>query len=375
MFRIALHMLMGDKAKYWTLVSGLSFVALLFVQQGSVFLGLISRTARPVEAIGAPIWVADPALRAVDEFKPLLDTDLTRVRSVPGVLWAVPLFVRQLQARLPDGRFQNIRLIGLDSASLIGLPGVMIQGRPEALRLQDAVIIGDADSGRLGSPGVGDVFEINDRQARVVGIADLRKDFFSNPYVFTTYERALDYSPQQRRQLSYIVAAPQKGRDIREVVESIRSTTGLAAYTEDEMRWLTMRFYLENTGIPISFGISLLLVFIVGMAIAGQTFYSFALQNERYFGALKAMGTSSWTLVRMIVLQGAVVGVIGFGIGAGAASLIGWLNRTGEELAYLTNYQLVAISFVVTMAICLLSSLHGISRVLRLEPAVVFRSS
>lgn len=85
MIRIAMKMLMGDRAKYFTLVGGLSVVVFLFIQQGSVFCGLISRTAKPVEAIGAPIWVVDKNLQVVDEFKGLLDTDLTRVRSVEGV--------------------------------------------------------------------------------------------------------------------------------------------------------------------------------------------------------------------------------------------------------------------------------------------------
>jgi hypothetical protein len=74
MLRIAIRMLDGDRARYITLISGLAFVALLFVQQGSVFLGLIGRTARPVDTIGAPIWVADPTLQYVDESKPFKDT-------------------------------------------------------------------------------------------------------------------------------------------------------------------------------------------------------------------------------------------------------------------------------------------------------------
>ncbi|MEW6735761.1 MAG: ABC transporter permease [Acidobacteriota bacterium] len=373
MLRVALQMLIGDRAKYITLVSGLSFVALLFVQQGSVFCGLIMRTAKPVEAIGAPIWVADPFLQSIDDFKPLTDTDLTRVRSVPGVKWAVPLFVRQVQVRLKDGKFQTVRLFGLDNATLVGRPAQMLSGDVAALNAPDAVIVGKAELERLGNLKVGDTFEINDRLARVVGVADVPRDFFSNPYVYTTYDRALQYAPRQRKQLNYILVAPQDGLTIDQVAQNINKTTGLAAYSGDGLRWLTMKYYLRNTGIPINIGISLLLVFTVGIAIAGQTFYAFALQNERYFGALKAMGTSSLTLVKMIVVQSLTVGLIGYGIGAGMATLIGWLGQ-GGRLAFFTPYQLLLISFCVTIVICLLSSLVSIRRVLKLEPAVVFRS-
>ncbi|MBX7220235.1 MAG: ABC transporter permease [Blastocatellia bacterium] len=376
MFRIGLKMLIGDRAKYITLVSGLSFVVLLFVQQGSVFCGLMVRTAKPVEAVGAPIWVCDPNLQSIDDSKPMIDTELGRVRSVPGVKWAVPLFIRQVQVRLKDGKFQTVRLFGLDNSSLIGRPSVMLEGDPAALNAPDAVILGKAESDRLGIngqfPKIGDTFELNDRLARVVGIADVPRDFLSNPYVFTTYDRAILYAPRQRKQLNFILAAPQDGVPVEQALQNIRKTTGLGAFSQEGMQWLTIGYYMKNTGIPINIGISLTLVFVVGMAIAGQTFYAFALQNERYFGALKAMGTRSRTLVGMIILQSVTVGLIGYGIGAGAATFIGWLGRNGR-LAFYTPYQLLIISFGVTMFICLLSSLVSIQRVLRLEPAVVFR--
>jgi putative ABC transport system permease protein len=84
MWRISIGMLVGAKARHFTLIPGWAFVALLFVQQGSLFLGLIGRIARPIDTIGAPIWVADPTLQFVDESKPLKDTDLFRVRAWRG---------------------------------------------------------------------------------------------------------------------------------------------------------------------------------------------------------------------------------------------------------------------------------------------------
>jgi putative ABC transport system permease protein len=173
--------------------------------------------------------------------------------------------------------------------------------------------------------------------------------------------------------MSFVLVAPADGITPGEIAGRIRNETGLAAFTQEGFRELTINYYLKNTGIPITFGISLLLVFVVGMAIAGQTFYSFALQNERYFAALKAMGTGGWTLTRMIMFQALMVGFIGYGLGAGLASMIGWLGRGTEQVPYLTSWALLAVSLGATLVICLASSLHGISRVLRLEPAAVFR--
>ena len=56
---------------------------------------------------------------------------------------------------------------------------------------------------------------------------------------------------------------------------------------------MTIDYYLRYTGIPFNFGITALLGFLVGTAIAGQTFYNFTIENLKQFGALKAMGMTN----------------------------------------------------------------------------------
>ena len=73
---IALKMLTGDKAKFFGIVLGLTFAALLITQQGSIFCGLMRRTAGQVEDIrGADLWVMDPNVRYIDDVKPMLGVE------------------------------------------------------------------------------------------------------------------------------------------------------------------------------------------------------------------------------------------------------------------------------------------------------------
>lgn len=368
-------MLMGDRSRYVTLLIGLTAVAFLFVQQGSVFSGIIERIAKPIDEVGAPIWVCDPKLQSIDDSKPLSETDLQRVRSVPGVKWAVPLFLRTVQLRLRDGSFQNVRLFGLDDYSLVGRPREMLAGSTSGLFNPDAVIIGEAESERIGKPGIGDVFELNDHRAVVMGIAKVSRDYASNPYVYTTYNRAIGFAPAQRKQLNFVLAAPKDGFSAEAIAAQIRVATGLGAYSLDGMRRLSIGYYLHNTAIPVNFGLGLLMTFLVGIAVAGQTLYAFALQNERFIAGLKAMGTDNRTLVLMSVIQGLTVGMVSLGIGSGAACLFGYASGGGTgKLAYHTTWQLMAITFIVVVVVCILSSLFSVRRVLRLEPALVFRA-
>lgn len=213
---------------------------------------------------------------------------------------------------------------------------------------------------------------MNDHRAIIVGVCEATRTFQSNPVVYTTYTRAKTFAPQERKILSYILAKTEPGLTSAQVARRIAAATGLGAKTSDEFMWMTIDYYLRYTGIPFNFGITAFLGFLVGTAIAGQTFYNFTLENLRQFGALKAMGTTNTRIVAMILLQALIVGLLGYGIGVGLAAYFGWRVQ-GTELAFFTPWHLLPITAVAIVTICVLSSLLCVQRVIRLEPAIVFR--
>ena len=373
---VALRMLFGDRAKYLMLLCGLTFAVMLIVQQGSIFWGLMIWSQSSISNLNVPIWVTDPGIAQVDEVKPIADTTVDRVRSIPGVEWAVPLYKGLLRARLKSGEYHQITLTGLDASTLIGRPAEVLEGRFEDLRQPDAVALDQWAVERMGGPTVmkvGTVFELNDKLARVVAIAKTQKTFTNIPVVYTTYDRALRYVPRERRTLSYVLAKSKAGEPIDEVIQRIRRQTGLGAFTADAFGWKTIGWVLKNTGIGINFGTTIFLGFVVGMAIAGQTFYLFTVENLRQFGALKAMGASTTTLARMILLQAFTVGITGYGIGIGLATIFGLLTAQEGQLPFLETWPLLLFVFVALLMICSLSALISIIKLARLEPAIVFR--
>lgn len=389
---VAIQMLMGDKAKYFGILLGLTFASFLITQQSSIFVGLMSRTFGFLSDTGGPdIWVMDPKVQFIDDIKPMQDTMLLRTRGVEGVAWAVPLYKGILRARMADGMFQSCNVIGLDDASLAGGPPEMIEGSIEDLRRSEGVIVDvvgartrlakfarDADGNILpNAPKVpltiGDTLELNDKRAVVVGICRVSRTFQSQPVIYTTYSRAMGFAPRERKLLSFIIAKVTDGADSREVCRRITRETGLQAHTGWDFSWKTVMYFMKFTGIPINFGISVTLGFLVGTAIAGQTFYNFTLDNLRHFGALKAMGASNTRLLGMILLQGLIVGLIGYGLGVGLAAFLGSSLSGKTELAFRLLWQTLAISGAAVTAICLFASLVSIQKVIRLEPAVVFK--
>ena len=124
----------------------------------------------------------------------------------------------------------------------------------------------------------------------------------------------------------------------------------------------------------IGTGAGLLVGFIVGAAITGQTFYLFTIENLKQFGALKAMGVSNLRLIGMILLQAIVVGVLGYGIGIGLTAAFFESTSGITHLAGLSLTPLAAGGCgVAVLLIIVLTSLVAMAKVLVLEPAVVFR--
>jgi putative ABC transport system permease protein len=390
MFWIALKMLFGDRAKYAGIVTGLTFASLLIVQQAGIFFGIMSLTYSTVSAVPqADIWVMDPEVRFIDDRRPMSDTALLRVRGVEGVAWATPFYKGGMRARLSNGRMENCSVVGVDDASLVGGPSPlqMIEGKVEDLRRAEAVIIDetaatdklalksrDPVKGEIPVPlKVGDTFELNDHRATVVGICKKVSQLQGEATVYTTYPRAIQFAPFERRLLTFVLVKAKPGLDHEMLARRIADQTNLAAYTSAGFKSKTFDFMLKNAGFAFNFSISVVMGFIIGTAIAGQTFYMFTLDNLKYFGVLKAMGASHRTLIRMILVQSLSVGAVGYGIGVGLASCFGQLSGKGN-LVFKIPWYLFLGSMVAVALICVFSSLLSIRKVLRLDPAIVFKA-
>jgi putative ABC transport system permease protein len=378
-------MLFNDTAKFFGIVMGVTLASLVITQQGSIFTGIMTRTFGTITDMSyADIWVMDRKVQFIDDIKPLADTALFEVRGIEGVASAVPLYKGMIRARMDNGTFQNCNLYGLDDSSLIGGPGVMIEGRLEDLRRAESVIVDfEGATSRLAKPGptpdaprvplkVGDTLELNDHRAVVVGISKGSRTFQSQPNIYTTYSRAITFAPRERKLLSFIFVKAKPGEDLYALCARITERTGLAAYTGDQFKMLTVNYFLKYTGIPINFGIAVSLGFLVGTLITGFMFYSFTIDNLKYLGTLKAMGVGDGKLMAMIMLQALTVGFIGFGLGVGIASFFG-TSMKETQLAFRLTWQLVFAAGGAVVIICMLAAMLSVRKVIALEPAIVFK--
>jgi putative ABC transport system permease protein len=375
---IALRMLIGDRAKYLGLIFAVAFCTFLLENQTSIFAGILNRTGSQIlDVTDADVWVMDAKTEYFEQTKALKDTDLTRVRGVDGVEWAVNLFKATPVARTRAGKFASCILLGLDDATLAGAPRKMLLGSWERLREPDSVVIDKAGYILLFPDEpleLGRELEMNDHRVTIVGISDASAPFLSFPVVHARYSEAVNFVGRERTQLAYVLVRPQPGISAEEISHRIDAQTGLRARTTDEFRWDCIRYYLKNTGIPVNFGITITIALIVGTVVAGQTFYLFTIENLKQFGALKAIGVTNWRLVGMVLLQAFTVGLMGFSLGTGmAAAFFEMTLRLIATRGLILMWQNVVLTGGCILLVVVIASLLSIRRVVVLEAATVFR--
>ncbi|WP_324826690.1 ABC transporter permease [Qipengyuania zhejiangensis] len=378
MIWIAIRMLTGDAQKFYGLVFGIAFSTLLITQQLTIFVNLVERGASGVYNVGNPdVWVMDEVSRTTEVNYAMPSTALDKVRGVPGVEWAVPHLRAAASVRSGDGDLEGVAIIGVDDATLIGLPKNMVEGSIDVLSQPDSVIIDDTGVIRLFEDGrdpIGQRLELNDQRAVIRGIADAIPSFTSQVTLYTKYSQALSYVPGTRNRLSFVLVGAADGVTAEELVTRIESETGLRARTRADFAQDGIDFIIENTGIPLNFGITVALGFIVGVAIVGLTFSLFIRDNIKQFGALKAIGVTNSKISAMVAAQAGLVGLIGYGLGVlGTVAFISSFSGNPFFKGFYIPWQIPLISLTAVVLILALTGWLALRNVLKTEPASVFR--
>jgi putative ABC transport system permease protein len=373
--QIAYKLLINDRTKLAALLVGITFAVFLMIEMTSLFAGILSRSSSTVINIGASVWVMDPAVQTVANTIPLPDYVLDEVRSIPGVKYAVPLYSGGALLKLRDGTYQAANIVGLDDTTLFGRPQV-VAGNIEDIYADNAFIaIRDSEFYKLKNPAIGTEFELNDHRGVIVGIARVASSaLFGVPTLYTTYNRALQYIPNTRFTISYLLVEPKTAADIATIKARV-AARGYLALTRAEFVKKISDFYMYQTGIGTNMMLMTIISFIVGLSISGQTFYTFVLENIDKFGALKAIGAKGRELVAMILFQATFVALTGYGMGVGLCAALIWLARSHlPDYAAIITFGNLVTAFLMVVIIAAVSSYIGVRKVLHIEPFDIFRT-
>lgn len=394
MFRVAIKMLMGDRAKYAGLVFGITFTSFLVTFAASYFSGFMTRGFALVsENPMVDVWVMDPAVQSVEKTTNIAASALDRVRSIEGVHSAVPMALGTAEVRFPNGQFQTFQVIGIDDATLAGLPPLKDGVSTALLRTPDSVISDpggtegklqtpqlEADQWPGGGPrldvptrslAVGDELLVNDHHVTIVGRSEALPRYPPRPLLYTTYSNASRILLPERRRLTFVLVSATSGVSASDLAARIEARTGLRARTSDDFKADTVRWFLANSEDVGDIAAMLSLAMSVGFGVTGIMLYMFTTENLRQYAVLAAMGATSRLLLAMIFIQSGICALLGTGLGLGLCALAG---QVASEAAY--PFRMMWFTALLGSATVLIVSAVAAAisarPVLRLDPSVVF---
>lgn len=373
-------MLIGNRAAFIGMIFGIFLAILLISQQSAIYLGLISRSYRIVKNISLPdIWVIDPATKGEDLIRSMPKDYLQYVRSIPNIEWAAPVNYLLLPLKTSSGKYKVTEVYGIDDQTLMGMPE-LLKGNIEDLYREGAVIIDSNSAENLlatTSPDgkkvplkIGDTLEINGSRAVIVGIGKISPGFFPQPVIYAIYSQVQRFSGSSR--IQYIAAKTRKNADVNKVVEQINSNKKMLALTRKQMESRIAKHFL-TTGILINYGISVLLGMIIGFSIAGQIFYIMTIQNLGYYALIKALGGTEKMILKMIIFQAFVVGIIGYILGTGVTLLWGFAIKN-TTLTFEFPLMLLLFTGCVAFITCAFIAFLSIKKVFKVDPHTLIAS-
>jgi putative ABC transport system permease protein len=329
MWLLATKAMLADRGKLLTSLLGVAFSVVLINLQGGLLIGLIQKASLLVDYGQADIWVGHQHMNNVDIGIFIPERWVQRIRAVEGVERAEPYVVMFGQSTMPDGRYENVLVVGCEPASLMG----------------------------------------NAWTNGIVG-------FTTNPYIFTTLERArkkytVGIPPEH---CSYFLVKAKPGTDIKELCSRIRERVPeLDVYDRGTYSLMCMEYWLTRTGIGISFGLAAFLGLLVGLAVVAQTLYASVNERIKEFGTLKAMGADDRCVSRFLVSQALGTAALGSVIGLVGMVLLG-RSLSSPRAPVVLTWGVAICSVALIAMVCLLAVWLPYWRVRRIDPASVLRS-
>jgi putative ABC transport system permease protein len=373
MWAISAKTLIADRGKLLTALLGVVFSVVLVNVQGGLFVGLIRKASLLVDQGDADIWVGHKKMNNVDFPQDIPRRWIQRVRSTPGVERAEPYLIGHSMMTLPNGGFEPVLVVGCDPSSLMGSAHRSFGCDPTALRDADGVIVDVYDAHKIANPQIGDIREIGRRRARIVDFSEGVLGFLVTPYVFTTIDRAAAYLDRRSDVASYFLVQIDEGADVQEVCERIKERAPeVDAYTRNEYAARSVAYWMQRTGIGISFGAATALGLVVGLAIVAQTLYASVLDRLTDFGTLKAIGAAERQIYAIVLGQALALALVGTALGLICVAMVQAAfssPRAPIDVPWLVS----GGSGVLVTAICLTSSLLPYWRIRAIDPAMVLQ--
>ncbi len=372
---LARRNLFHDKVRFAVTLTGIVFALVLIIIQFGLFLGFTTTTSNNIDHSGADLWIVFHGVGYFDTGRNFSERKFYQVLSTPGVARAEKYMQSFGRWKRPDGRVENIQVIGFHPGSGLGEPWNIVEGSLADLKQEDSVIVDELYKEKLQVSKIGDRVEIGDHRARVVGFTRGIRSFTTSPFVYASFKGSLDYTNPVSEEDSTAYVLVKSAPHVSPVELQRRLRQRLAdvdVYTTAEFSQRTRFYWMFTTGAGLAVLTAALMGLVVGVAVVAQTIYAATMDHIREYGTLKAMGATNSYLYRVLIEQAVWSALLGYGLAMVVARFIVQASEKGGAII-LMPWPMAAGMLLLAIVMCIAAALVSINKVTRIDPAMVFR--
>jgi putative ABC transport system permease protein len=370
---LALRNLVHDHVRLVVTLIGIVFAVVLINVQLGLFLGFARTTSSVIDHAGADLWVMAAGTMNIDQAVAISERKVFQAMAVPGVKDVARLNTEFTYFKKPDGGTESVIVVGFDPAQTLGGPWDIVEGDIKSLNFAGAVMVDEFYKEKLGISHLGQIVEIGERQAKIVGFTRGIRSFTQSPYVFASTKTALDYSRIRRDQTKYVLCRLVDGADIDAVKAALSERFADAeVLTAAQFSYRTRFYWMFTTGAGLALLVAAAMGLAVGIVVVSQTLYATTIAHLQEFGTLRAIGAPARFIYGVIIKQAVLSAIAGYGLGLlGTLAIVAASRNLGPQI--LLPPELAAAVFFLTIAMCVGAAAISIKKVTRLDPSMVFK--
>ena len=370
---LAFRNLFHDRIRLAVTLVGILFSIVLVAIQLGMYLGSSRMITDMIERSNGDLWITAFDAKSFEEGGILLTSrERHQALATPGVEAVVPLVVAFAEWRKPEGGSTRVVVVGTDAEDGGLAPWSLVQGTWQDIKSPDAISADDTYFRELGIDGIGDTAQIANGRVKVKALTHRIRSFTQSPYVFTPLQRARNLLGVDGDRASFFLVQLTPGTDV-EVVrqELLKRLEGAEVLTKEEFHNRSLGQWLFRTGAGLALIGGALLGILVGTVIVAQTLYSSTKDHLNEFATLRALGSSSSYIYKVILAQAGLSAVIGYVLGILISLGILYISRNTPLPLVMTPGLAVAL-LGLTLFMSGVSAISAIMKVTRIDPATVF---
>ncbi len=360
-------------------LAGIAFAALLMMVELGLKDGFVESALLTLRSLDGEIMLISSAKYQFISPAAFSRRQLHEARGVAGVASARPFYVQRGIWKNPqDLKLTSVMVFAFDPDQPVLLVPE-INARLEALRQPDTIMVDRRAREAFGIAGEGTDTELSRRKVKVVGTFWAGSDFFSDGNVIMSDRNFFTFfgggNPAELPDAEIGVVKVLPGSDVREVQRALTAAMpqNVVVLTKSELIDKEARFHSEITAVGPVFGVGTLVGFAVGMLISYQILFSELSDQLSQYATLKAMGYQNRYLVKVVLQQAILYALLGYVPAWLLSCIVFYIIGEMALMPMRMSFSLTALSLGLTVAMCIISAMIAVRRVIAADPAELFR--